>query len=107
MLAMLAAALALFSADDHSATVAALVEHALRVEGGAVTYTVMLNEDGTYTSDVGISGTWELQGDQLCTSRSTGETNCQPLQEGLGLGDSWQGENTAGETVTFTIVPRS
>ncbi|MGP1274167.1 MAG: hypothetical protein ACQRW7_01965 [Caulobacterales bacterium] len=106
MFAILAASLALTGADDHGASVEALVENALRVESPSVTYTVRLNADGTYSSDVGISGTWEVQGDELCTSRSTGETNCQPIQEGLGLGDSWQGENTAGETVTFTIVPR-
>jgi len=106
MLTMLAATLALAGADDHGGSVDALVEHALRVESASVTYTVMLNADGTYTSDVGISGTWEVEGDELCTSRSTGETNCQPVQSGLGLGDSWQGENAAGETVTFTIVPR-
>ncbi len=106
MLTMLAASLALVSVDDHGASVDALLEHALRVEGGGVIYTVMLEADGTYSSDVGISGTWEVQGDELCTSRATGETNCQPIQEGLELGDSWEGENTAGETVTFTIVPR-
>ncbi|MCC5980405.1 MAG: hypothetical protein JJU26_01670 [Oceanicaulis sp.] len=105
MLTMLAASLALAGADDHT-SVDALIEHALRVEGGGVTYTVILDADGTYSSDVGISGTWEVQGDELCTSRATGETNCQPIQEGLALGDSWEGENAAGETVTFTIVPR-
>lgn len=106
MLTMLAASLALVSADDHAGSIEALVEHALRVDGGGMTYTVMLNEDGTYSSDVGISGTWHVDGSQLCTSRASGESNCQPIQEGLGLGDSWEGENTAGETVTFTIVPR-
>lgn len=106
MFTMLAASLALAGADDHGASVDALLEHALQVQSETVTYTVMLNEDGTYSSDVGISGTWEVQGDALCTSRATGETNCQPMQEGLGLGDSWEGENTTGETVTFTIVPR-
>lgn len=107
MLTMLAASLALFGADDHGTSVEALIEHALQVQSDAITYTVMLNADGTYSSDVGISGTWEVQGDQLCTSRASGETNCQPVQDGLGLGDSWEGENAAGETVTFTIVPRS
>lgn len=106
MLTMLAASLALMGADDHRGSIDALVEHALQVQTDTITYTVMLNADGTYSSDVGISGTWEVQGDQLCTSRATGETNCQPIQEGLNLGDSWEGENTTGDRVTFTIVPR-
>lgn len=106
MLTLLAASLSLVAADDHGGSVDALLEHALQVQSDTITYTVVLNADGTYSSDVGISGTWEVQGNELCTSRATGETNCQPIQEGLGLGDSWEGQNTTGDTVTFTIVPR-
>lgn len=106
MLTLLATSLSLVAADDHGGSVDALLEHALQVQSDTITYTVVLNADGTYSSDVGISGTWEVQGNELCTSRATGETNCQPIQEGLGLGDSWEGQNTTGDTVTFTIVPR-
>ena len=62
---------------------------------------------GTYSTSIGISGSWWLEGSELCVQRSTGEGGCQPLQENLHLGDSWEAENpTIGETVTYTIVPR-
>ena len=85
----------------------ALVENALQISAGDVTYHTYFESDGTYTTDIGISGTWQVQGSEICVVRSTGESGCAPLQDGVALGDTWQGTNAAtGETVTYTIVPR-
>lgn len=84
-----------------------LVENALQISTAQGSYTTYFNADGTYTTDVGISGVWEVRGDEVCVQRSTGESGCAPIQENLEVGASWQGENAAtGETVTYTIVPR-
>lgn len=84
-----------------------LLDHGLQVTTSAGSYTTYFNADGTYTSDVGIEGTWTVEGDEICVVRSTGESGCAPLQDGAGLGDSWEGVNAAtGETVTYTVVPR-
>ena len=84
-----------------------LVQNGLEISAGAVTYTTFFNADGTYTTDVGIEGTWELVGNEVCVVRSTGESGCAPVQENLSVGSSWEGTNAAtGETVTYTIVPR-
>ncbi|MAK64105.1 MAG: hypothetical protein CMF75_05080 [Maricaulis sp.] len=84
-----------------------LVENALHISTSQGEYTTYFNADGTYSTSIGISGSWWLEGSELCVQRSTGEGGCQPLQENLHLGDSWEAENpTIGETVTYTIVPR-
>ncbi|WP_300526799.1 hypothetical protein [Maricaulis sp.] len=85
----------------------ALLEHGLQITTPSVTYTTFFNADGTYTTDVGIEGTWEMRGDEICVVRSTGEGGCAPVQADAALGDTWEGINAAtGETVTYTIVPR-
>lgn len=84
-----------------------LFDYGLQVSAGEVTYVVFFEADGSYATNVGIHGTWEIVDGELCTTRSTGEHNCQPLMmDGLETGASWTGENAAGETVTFTLVAR-
>jgi len=97
------AALSLFALD---ANIDALVANALEISSPAGSYITYFEADGTYTTNVGISGTWEANGDQLCVSRATGEHNCQPLMDNLSVGDSWEGQNAAGDTVTVTVVAR-
>lgn len=85
----------------------ALLQYDLHVASPSGEYTVTFNGDGTYTSNVGIEGTWEVVEGELCTTRSTGEHACQPLADAPAeAGASWTGTNTAGETVTFTLVER-
>jgi hypothetical protein len=85
----------------------ALLDNALQISTDAITYHTYFNADGTYTTDVGISGTWEVNGEEVCVVRTTGEQGCAPLQENVALGDSWTGINAAtGETVTYTVVAR-
>ncbi|WP_300542257.1 hypothetical protein [Maricaulis sp.] len=85
----------------------ALVENALQVSTAQGSYITYFNADGTYTTDVGIEGSWWVEGDQLCVERTTGEGGCAPIQGGLDVGSSWEGQNAAtGETVTYTIVAR-
>lgn len=99
LITTLAATLLLQSATD------VLVANALEVSTSQGSYVTYFNADGTYTTNVGIAGTWWLEGGELCVQRSTGEGGCAPLQEGLSVGDSWTAENpTTGETVTYTIV---
>lgn len=84
-----------------------LMHNDLHVSAPSGEYTVSFHEDGSYTTDVGISGTWEVVDGEICTTRATGEHACQPdVDQDLGTGDSWTGVNAAGETVTFTLVAR-
>lgn len=102
ILTTLAMSAALLQADA-----SALLENALQVSSSQGSYVTYFNADGTYTTNVGISGTWEIRGAEICVVRSTGESGCAPLQDGVSLGDSWEGTNAAtGETVTYTIVAR-
>ena len=74
----------------------------LLVEGGGSVMIVTLNDDGTYTSDKGVTGTWKIDGDSLCVKRDSGESNCMPYSADAKPGDSWQSENANGEPVTIT-----
>tara|TARA_R110000868_G_scaffold80881_4_gene229320 strand:+ start:7409 stop:7720 length:312 start_codon:yes stop_codon:yes gene_type:complete len=101
-LTMIAAAFALLSTPAET-----LVANALQIQAGPVTYTTFFEADGTYTTDVGITGTWTLADGEMCVVRSTGESGCQPVAESLALGDSWEGTNPAtGATVTYTVIAR-
>ena len=85
----------------------ALPAYDLQVTAPSVEYTASFHEDGTYSSDVGIHGTWEVIDGELCTTRSTGEHACEALMDvPAEAGTSWTGTNTAGEEVTFTLVER-
>jgi len=95
------------SAAMLQADVNALIENALQISSSQGNYVTYFNADGTYTTNIGISGTWEIRGAEICVVRTTGESGCAPLQDGVSLGDSWEGTNAAtGETVTYTIVAR-
>ena len=85
----------------------ALLQYDLHVASPAGEYTVSFHEDGTYTSNAGIEGTWEVVDGELCTTRSTGEHACEALMDvPAEAGTSWTGTNTAGQEVTFTLVER-
>lgn len=75
----------------------------LEISSDGGSYTVQFDADGTYTTSAGWSGSWELQGDELCFERTTGESGCSVLPEGKTAGDSWEGD-VAGTAVTFTII---
>ncbi len=84
----------------------ALVENALEVSGPEGAYTVFFEADGSYTTNVGIAGSWHVDGDQFCVERDSGAANCQPLMADLAVGDSWTGQNANGDEVTFTLIAR-
>lgn len=99
---------ALILAAQPASAVEPLLEHALHVQGDGFSYTVFLEADGTYHADiVGVAGTWTVEGEELCVTNASGQTNCQPIMEGLSLGDSWEGENAAGMAVVLTLVERN
>ncbi|WP_297732921.1 hypothetical protein [uncultured Maricaulis sp.] len=84
-----------------------LVANALQVSTAQGSYITYFEADGTYTTNIGISGTWWVDGNELCVERSTGEGGCAPLGDAEEVGSSWTGENAAtGEMVTYTIVAR-
>jgi hypothetical protein len=84
-----------------------LFQYALESTTPQGSYLTFFNRDGTYTTNVGISGTWEVRGNELCVRRSTGEGGCTAMQQGIQPGSTWQAVNpTTGQTVTYRIVPR-
>ncbi|TNE35899.1 MAG: hypothetical protein EP347_12265 [Alphaproteobacteria bacterium] len=93
----------LFAAPAFAGTLEEVIANGMTIETANATYTVTLNDDGTYTTDIGIEGTWEQSGDEICFTRTTGESSCQVLPDGKVSGDSWEGETAAGESATVTI----
>ena len=104
---MLSTLLAAFMLATASPAVDALTQNALQVDTGTVTYIVFFDADGSYTTSVVSGGTWEINDDgEFCVSSVAGDANCQPLMDGMEVGDSWEGQNAAGEPVTFTLIAR-
>ena len=64
-------------------------------------FVVTFKDDGTYSTDSGIKGTWKLQ---LCVKRSTGEANCMDAKLDAKPGDSWKSEDAAKKPSTITVL---
>jgi len=75
----------------------------LQIETDQGSYTVEFSDDGSYTTSLGYGGTWTNDGEEVCFERDTGESGCGPLPDGMGVGDSWDGD-VAGTAATFTIL---
>ena len=80
-----------------------IIDNTYVVAGAEGTIRVDFAEDGTYTSDAGISGTWTLEGQTVCVTRSTGESSCNDVPEDVTVGSSWPSTNALGQDVTLTI----
>ena len=79
-------------------------ENTVVVEAPDGTVTKMyFNEDGTYTTSNGDSGTWAMNDEgQLCTTNAEGE-NCGPIEE-RQVGDSWETTAEDGSVTKISIV---
>ncbi len=66
------------------------------VEDGAMSHWY-INEDGTFTTDQGGSGTWELSGNNLCITLAGAEPSCGPIEE-RQIGQKWTEDNGKGGT---------
>ncbi len=55
---------------------------------GALSFAVA--EDGTFTRSDGLSGTWTLEGDQLCFFVEGQDDLCGPFDVTKQAGDSWE-----------------
>ena len=56
----------ILAATLQASPVQPLLDNALEVSSDAGSYITYFNADGTYTTNVGISGTWHVEGDELC-----------------------------------------
>ena len=101
----LAIALVAVLAFGSGAALAALtgsMQHAWKVtHDDGSSFVVTYKDDGTYTTDSGIKGTWKLQ---LCVKRSTGEANCMDAKLDAKPGDTWKSEDAAKKPVTITVL---
>jgi len=82
--------------------------HDLRLEyaSGAVVL-VTFDSDGMYTTNTGSSGAWTLDGEKLCTVRSSDSVSgCGRLPRGKSRGDVWTSTDADGVEVTASIVRR-
>jgi len=80
-----------------------IIDNTYVVAGPDGTIRVDFAEDGTYTSDAEISGTWTLEGQTVCVTRSTGESSCNDIPADVTVGSSWPSKNALGQDVTLTI----
>ncbi len=65
----------------------------------------MFKSDGTVSNSHGETGTWEINGDHLC-SVMTGhdEPICVDVPPGKGVGDTWEQIGGDGTPITVTII---
>jgi len=68
-------------------------------------YTVTFKQDGSYTTDVGVQGTWKVEGMKLCVKRTTGESNCLDAKLDAKPGDTWKSQDAAGNAVMVEVKP--
>ena len=66
-------------------------------------FVVTFKDDGTYSTTTDVKGTWKLEGDKICVTRSTGESNCLDAKLDAKPGDTWQSQDAAGKPVTVTL----
>ena len=61
------------------------------------------DEDGSFTTDNGISGNWSLDGSRLCLSNE-GERRCGHWEGPYSAGDTWQQNDPDGNPMTVAIT---
>lgn len=60
---------------------------------------------GEYQTSSGSSGTWAMDGDELCTRRAADNIlSCGQLPSGKHVGDSWETTSGTGQPVTASII---
>jgi len=105
--AVLAATMA-FAAPAFADTMSATYGNTVTVttaEGVQIHY--HMNEDGSYdmiTPEGTISGTWAIDGDNICLTPAGGEAGCSPLDNDRGVGDSWDATAADGSAITLSIT---
>ena len=106
--AVLAAATAFAGAAYANDTMEATFGNTVTVTGAdGMSVNYYMNADGTYSmtaGDMSINGTWTEGDGQICLTPEGGEAACSPLVDGMGVGDSWEGQGSDGSTITLTIV---
>lgn len=97
------------TAEVNAATMDVLLRgNDLRLEytSGAVIL-ITFNSNGKYTTNTGSSGAWTLDGEKLCTVRSSDSASgCGRLSRDKSLGDVWTSTDANGVEVTASIVRR-
>ncbi len=100
----------LLSSLAHTETMHVLLgSNDLRLEytNGAV-IRITFSANGTYVTNTGSSGTWTLEGEELCTVRDgDGASGCGELPADKSPGDSWATTDDSGDEVLASIVARS
>ena len=64
------------------------------------------NADGTFmahTPNGDVSGTYELNGGQLCITPTGGEAGCVPYAGDKNVGDTWTQTAADGSEITVTL----
>lgn len=85
--------------------VSVLFENVFQILSFQGIYVIYFNVDGIYVINIGISGIWQVQGLEICVVCLIGESGCVLFQDGVVLGDIWQGINVViGEIVIYIIV---
>lgn len=91
-------------ANDTMDTLIAGATLRITTASGAVV-DITFTSDGEYQATSGSSGTWTMEGDELCTRRSADNIlSCGQLPSGKQVGDSWETTSGTGQPVTASIV---
>jgi len=100
-----------FAADP----MAAFYGNTLVVTSPRGVHKIAYGADHTYTSTdsdgKSSNGTWEIKGDQLCTTRvqpapdgDRAGPHCRPAPTDKKVGDSWDATGRSGEKMSFKLV---
>lgn len=80
----------------------------VRLADGSVEH-YLFNADNTFTvrlADGEFSGTWALNGDEVCIDIGDAEPVCEDYPKGKKVGDSWtEVDDDDGSTLTISIEP--
>jgi hypothetical protein len=94
----------LAAAGAASAAMPSALQHPWKIiRSDGSSYVVTFTQDGAYTTNNGIHGTWKLEGGKLCVMRSTGEANCVDAKTDAKPGDTWKAQDAAGHPVTVEV----
>ena len=102
-LALVATTLAALAFSAHAGPADYAFGNTIRSEGadGIVDYYV--DEDGTFSTGGGETGTWSVDGAKICLTIGD-STSCGDLHEGAKPGDSWTEDDGAGGTRAVTLI---
>ncbi len=99
------ASMVLVTLNTASADISILYGNSIAMKNAETEFSAYFNKDGSYSSSKGDTGSWTLEGDQLCVLLDGADASrCGPAPLDKAIGDSWSMTDQNGESITATLV---